>query len=97
MQDVLGGFTVDSNMVKPHVGWGRPSEKIQKLRGRRWVDSRCLNPCVISCSIGKWTSIKVSINSSQLRAGKEKPRQERYFSLVLDGVGMQARRANYAS
>lgn len=53
--------------------------------------------CYIQCSVGKWTSIKVSINSSQLRAGKEKPRQECYFSLVLDGVGMQARRANYAS
>lgn len=32
-------FHCSSNMVRPQVGWGLP-EKIQKLRGRPWMDSR---------------------------------------------------------
>lgn len=39
----------------------------------------------------------VSVSSSQLRAGKEKTRQQCCFFLALDGVGMHAHRANCAS
>lgn len=41
--------------------------------------------------------IDCGVSSGQLRAGKEKSRDKRGFSLALDGVGMQAQRAICAS
>ena len=52
---------------------------------------------LVPSSPGKWTSITVSVSSGQVRAVKEKSRQECCFSLALDSAGMQAHGANCAS
>lgn len=43
--------SLDCGIVRPCVGWGRPSGKIQKPRGRPWVEVRGPRSSAVSCSV----------------------------------------------